>query len=138
VGVYRHPPRPLQWRRSTRRFVRGVAGPLAAGTASFVSSSPTAISVIATAASGGSTPYTYQWQRSTTSGSGFSNLGGATSLSLSDSTASAGTLYYYRVVVTDNASATANSNEVSAQIYIGGALSGGGGSIFSSPVIRAA
>lgn len=90
------------------------------------------------AASGGASPYTYQWQRSTTSGSGFANLGGATSLSHTDSTASPGTLYYYRVVVTDDVAATANSNEVSAQIYSGGALSGGGGSIFSSPVIRAA
>jgi hypothetical protein len=142
AGVYRRSwdrqPRPRA--RAGRRFVatKTASSSLAAGTASFVSSGPGGISVSATAATGGTAPYTYQWQRSTTSGSGFSNLSGATSLSLTDATASAGTLYYYRVVATDNVSATANSNEVAAQVYSGGALTGGVFPVFGSLVIRAA
>lgn len=138
MGVYRRPVAIRVWRRSKRRFVRGVTAALSAGTASFVSSGPGGISVTTSGATGGVGPYTYQWQRSTTSGSGFSNLSGATSASHTDTTASAGTLYYYRVVATDNLSATANSGEVSAQIYSGGALTSGGGSVFASPIIRAA
>jgi hypothetical protein len=129
--------RPLA-RPRTRRIRRYVpsktSSSLAAGTASFVSSGPGGISLSATDATSGTAPYTYQWQRSTTSGSGFSDLTGETSLTATDDTASAGTLYYYRLVYTDNASATATSNEVSAQVYSGGALTGGGGRVFGSSV----
>lgn len=97
---------------------------LTAGTASFVSSGPDGISVESDSPAGGVAPYTYQWERSTTSGSGFSNLSGATSLTHTDTTASPGTLYYYRLVVTDDDLDTATSNEVSAQIYEGGPLTG--------------
>jgi hypothetical protein len=115
-----------------RPVPRGVAIALTAGTASFVSSGPTAINVTATDATGGSTPYTYQWQRNA-SGGGYSNISngggvsGATTLSLTDGSASAGTLYGYKLVYTDNAAASVTSNAVTAQIYTGGSLSGGGG-----------
>jgi hypothetical protein len=130
TGVFRRRHRPA--RRPSRRFVSTKALALAAGTASFASSGPAAINVTATDASGGSTPYTYQWQRNA-SGGGYSNISngggvsGATTLSLTDGSASAGTLYGYRLVYTDNAAASVTSNAVTAQIYTGGALSGGGG-----------
>jgi hypothetical protein len=124
--------RPKPHLKKRRRAPRGVAIALAAGTASFVSSGPAAINVSATDATGGSTPYTYQWQRNANGGAygNISNGGGvsgATTLSLTDGSASAGTLYGYRLVYTDFASATVTSNAVTAQIYTGGALSGGGG-----------
>ncbi len=105
---------------------------LASGTASFVSSSPTAIVVTATDATGGTAPYTYQWQRNSNGGS-YSNISngggvsGATTLTLTDGSASAGTLYGYKLVYTDSVAAPATSNAVTAQIYTGGALTGGGG-----------
>jgi hypothetical protein len=105
---------------------------LAAGTASFVSSGPAAINVTATDATGGSTPYTYQWQRNADGGA-YGNIAngggvsGATTLSLTDGSASAGTLYGYKLVYTDNAAASVTSNAVTAQVYTGGALSEGGG-----------
>lgn len=63
--------------------------------------------------SGGSESYTYQWQRSTTSGSGFSNLSGATSATHDDTTVSNGTTYYYQCVVDDGAD-NETTNETSA------------------------
>ncbi len=104
---------------------------LTAGAASFVSSGPASIAVTAADATGGTAPYTYQWQRNSNGGS-YSNISngggvsGATTLSLTDGSATAGTLYGYRLVYTDNVSATATSNAVTAQAYTGGALTGGG------------
>ncbi len=112
--------------------------PLAAGVASFVSSSPTQILVTATDATGGTAPYTYQWQRNSNGGS-YSNISngggvsGATTRSLTDGSVVAGILYGYRLVYTDNVSATATTSAVTAQLYSGGAL-GGGGSVFRSGV----
>ena len=85
-----------------------------AGTASTSSVGNTVASLSATAESGGVAPVTYQWQRSTTSGSGFSNVSGATSLTLNDTGLTNGTTYYYRLVYTDAASSTVTSNETSA------------------------
>lgn len=107
--------------------------PLTAGTASFVSSGPGGIAVTATDATGGTAPYTYQWERNEDGGS-YSDLtdgggvSGATTLSLTDGSATAGTLYGYRVKYTDDAGspATVTSNAVTAQVYTGGALTGGG------------
>lgn len=128
-GVFRR----MRWRPYQRAALRRrslvITAPgstLAAGTASFVNSGPAGVSLTAGAATGGTPAYTYQWQRSTTSGSGFANLAGLTSLSATDTTAVAGTLYYYRVRATDSLAATAVSNEVTAQLYTGGAISGGG------------
>jgi hypothetical protein len=106
---------------------------LTAGPASFVHSGPAGIALSATAATGGTTPYTYQWQRNSGGGS-YSDLAngggvsGATTLALTDGSATAGTLYGYRLVVTDSSAtpATATSNAVTAQVYPGGALSSGG------------
>lgn len=66
-------------------------------------------------ATSGTAPYTYQWYRSTTSGftPGAGNLiSGATSLTLNDSGLIPNTQYYYVVVATDNASATAQSAQL--------------------------
>ncbi len=57
------------------------------------------------AAVSGTTPYTYQWYRSTTSAftPGTANIiSGATALTLSDSGLTPGTIYWYKVVVTDS------------------------------------
>lgn len=107
-----------------RPTVMGAPPSLTAGVASFVSSGPGGIAVTATDATNGTAPYTYQWQRNTNGGS-YSNLSGATSRSITDATASAGTLYGYKLVYTDNASATVTSNAITAQVYTGGSLSAG-------------
>ena len=111
--------------------------PLTAGVASFVSAGPGEISVTATAATGGTPTYTYQWQRNA-SGGAYANLSGATSLSLTDATAVSGTLYGYKCVATDSAGtpATATSNAVTAQIYIGGSLTGSASSVFGCLFIK--
>ncbi len=114
-----------------RRGLAIAVSSLAAGTASFASSGPAAINVTATDASGGTAPYTYQWQRNASGGS-YSNISngggvsGATTLSLTDGSASAGTLYGYKLVYTDGAAGTVTSNAVTAQVYSGGALAAGG------------
>ena len=86
---------------------------LAAGSVSIVSVGTTTASLVSTAASGGTAPYSYQWSRSLQSGSGYSDIAGATSLSLSNSGLLPGTTYYYKITVTDSASpspATASSS----------------------------
>jgi hypothetical protein len=85
---------------------------LAAGTVSFVSKSSTAIAMSCTAATGGTGPYTYQWQRSP-DGTTWTNVSGATSLALTDSGLTPSTLYYYRVVATDAVAATAATSALS-------------------------
>jgi hypothetical protein len=91
-----------------------VSIPLMTGTASAGSVTPTSISVLVGTASGGTAPYTYQWRRSTTSGSGYANVAGATSTSLVDTGLTSGTTYFYQCVATDALSATVTSNQVSA------------------------
>jgi hypothetical protein len=104
--------------------------PMAPGVASFVSSGPAGISGSATEATGGTAPYAKQWERSTTSGSGFTDLAGKTALTFTDTTAAAGTVYYYRLRYTDSAGtpAVATSNEFDAEVYMGGAMDSGPGS----------
>jgi lysophospholipase L1-like esterase len=116
--------------RITAHYQAGVAA-LAAGTASFVSATNAAVSMTCTAASFGVDPYHYQWYRSTVSGftPGSGNLlSGATSLSLTDSSAlSQSTIYHYKLVVTDSETptpATATSNQavgvtLGAPLHIG-------------------
>lgn len=93
---------------------------LSSGTASWTSATNAAINLSATAASGGTAPYTYQWHRSTTSGftpGGGNALSGATSLTLSDTTAAASTNYFYKLVSTDSATATVTSNQVAGRLW---------------------
>jgi hypothetical protein len=84
---------------------------LAANGVGFSGTSASGTTVTTTAASGGTAPYAYQFQRAP-SASGvagtYANIGTAgTSLSDTDSGLSASTQYFYRVVVTDSASNTA-------------------------------
>lgn len=82
---------------------------LTAGALSQVSVSSNSAKLAATAATGGTGPYTYQWYRSVTTGFtvGAGNLiAGATALTLSDTNLVPNTTYYYKVVATD----TGNSN----------------------------
>ena len=89
-------------------------GSLAAGTASLVSEGDTIATVEATDATGGTTPYTYQWQRSTSSGTGYSDVPGATSLTLNDTGLTNGVTYFYQLVYTDADTTSVTSNEVEA------------------------
>lgn len=85
--------------------------PITAGAISLVSKDQTIASLSATAATGGTAPYSYQWYRSVTSGfsPGAGNIiSGATSLSLSDSGLIPNTTYYYKVVATDSAGSPAS------------------------------
>lgn len=82
---------------------------LTAGVISQTAVTSTTASLLATAATGGTGPYTYQWYRSTTTGfspGGGNIIAGATALTLEDSGLIPNTTYYYKVVATD----TGNSN----------------------------
>lgn len=74
----------------------------------------TSVTLTADAPSGGVSPYTYQWYRSTTQGftpSGANDIAGATSLTLNDTGLTPGTTYYYVLRVTDSLSQTADTVE---------------------------
>jgi beta-galactosidase len=78
----------------------------AAGALSQTAVTQSTATLAATAASGGTTPYTYQWYRSTTTGftPGTGNIiSGATALTLSDTGLVPNTQYYYKVKATDSA-----------------------------------
>lgn len=90
---------------------------LTAGTLSQVSVGSTTANLSATAATGGTGPYTQQWYRSTTSGfspGGGNIITGATGLTLSDSGLIPNTNYFYKVVYTDtgNGNTTVNSSQL--------------------------
>jgi hypothetical protein len=77
-----------------------------------------------TTASGGTTPYSYQWQVSTNSGVSFSNISGATSSSYTTgilTTAANG--YEYKVIVTDSASTPTQVTSTAATLTVNSALS---------------
>lgn len=83
---------------------------ITAGVLSQVAVTSTTDSLLATAATGGSGPYDYQWYKSTTSGftpGGGNIISGATALTLNDTGLIPNTLYYYKVVATD----TGHSND---------------------------
>jgi hypothetical protein len=85
-----------------------------AGTISLASKTSTTVNLSSTAATGGTSPYTYQWYRSTSTGftPGAGNiLSGQTSLTLNDTGLTAFTPYYYKIRATDNVSATVDSTE---------------------------
>lgn len=84
-----------------------------AGALTQVTVSSTSDVLSSAVATGGTGPYTYQWYRQTSSstitpGSG-NIIAGATSLTLSDSGLTPGTVYYYCVVATDSGSVTGQS-----------------------------
>ncbi len=88
-----------------------------AGALSLVSKSDTKATVSSAVAVSGTTPYSYQWYRSTTSGfspGGGNILTGKTSLLLQDSALIPNTTYYYKVVATDSAATplTATSSQL--------------------------
>jgi len=89
---------------------------LAAGALSKVKIGTTTASVSAVIATGGSSPYTTQWYRSTTSGfvpAAGNLVAGATSLGLLDTGLSGGTQYYYNVVTIDSAEASVTATQLS-------------------------
>ncbi len=88
---------------------------ITAGSLSQVSVAASAISVSASAATGGINPVTYQWYRSTTSGftpGAGNSVSGATSLTLNDSGLIPNTKYYYEIVATDSTASTASSSQI--------------------------
>ncbi len=88
---------------------------LTAGALSQVSVGSNTASLLSAVATSGTAPYAYQWYRSTTNGftPGAGNLiAGATSLTLNDTGLIPNVTYYYKVVVTDNVSATATSSQL--------------------------
>jgi hypothetical protein len=105
---------------------------LTSGPASFVSSGPASILVTCADATGGTPPYTYQWQRNFDGGS-YSNISngsgvsGATTRTMTDGSPTTAHLYGYRMITTDSAGtpASVTSNAVSAMVYPGGSLAGG-------------
>jgi len=83
---------------------------LTAGVITLLSTGAQTASLSATAATGGTGPYTYQWYRSTTSGftpGGGNAVSGATALTLDDTGLIPNTTYYYKLVATD----TGHSND---------------------------
>lgn len=107
----------------SRTYDLSGSGPLTTGVASPGANTNTQINATCTVATGGTSPYTYQWYRSTTSGftpGGGNILSGATSLTLADTTASTGTIYYYKLVSTDSAGtpATVTSNPIVGNLWL--------------------
>lgn len=75
------------------------------------------VTLSATPATGGDSPYTYQWHRSTTAGftpDAGNALSGFTTLDEVDDDVTNETTYYYRLVVTDEAETSVAYTEVSA------------------------
>ena len=98
---------------------------IAAGAASLTYSGPAVISLSATAPATPNGAVTYQWQRSPAGASTWASVSGATTLSLTDATVVAGTLYDYRLQQTDATPTTVNTSVITAQTYSGGAVGGG-------------
>lgn len=88
------------------------AAPLEAGVASLVDVTDTEASLVCAAASGGTAPYTYQWQASADGLAGWGDLTGETALTLDLTGLTPETEYFYRCVATDADTSTANSNVV--------------------------
>lgn len=76
------------------------------GSISQVAVASTTDSLLVVAATGGTTPYSYQYYRSTASAfspSSTTSIAGATALALNDSGLTPGTIYYYYNIATDSA-----------------------------------
>lgn len=97
---------------------------LTAGVLSKISSGSTSDSLSATAATSGTTPYSYQWYRSTTTafspGAG-NAVASATALTLNDSSLIPGTQYYYKMVVIDSAATPASASYAQLPILMSNA-----------------
>lgn len=92
---------------------------LTAGALSASNIGSRSVALASDAATSGTSPYTYQYYRSTTSGftPGAGNiLAGKTALSFTDDTIVPGTQYYYKVVVIDSAGTPASAT--SAQLSV--------------------
>lgn len=83
---------------------------LAAGALTQVSVSQYSDQLSSAVATGGSTPYAYQWYKNVVgTGTLGAAISGATGLTLNDTNLIPGTVYFYHVIVTDAAAATATS-----------------------------
>ncbi len=130
-GVFRRRSRYRQSiNRRVRRFViTAASAALSPGVATFGFSGPGGIIVTAADATSGTPPYTYQWYRNVDGGS-FTLLPngggvlGATTRTVTDASVTTGVLYGYKLFYTDAAVASVNSNVITAQLYLGGVLSG--------------
>lgn len=128
--VFRRRSLPRWGRKRAARFVVATYRALAAGSLSLVSKTDTTTSLSATDATGGTSPYTYQWYRSTSSGftPGPSNiLSGQTSRTLDDTGLSGNTSYYYVLRYTDAAAATVDATELAVTTDPSSGGGGGGG-----------
>jgi hypothetical protein len=87
---------------------------LVAGSATAGTPAATTVALTCTPASGGKTPYSYQWYRSPTTGftpDGTTALAGKNALSWTNTGLTAATNYYYKVVARDAAGFTATTAE---------------------------
>lgn len=95
----------------------GAASGLAAGTISVTAHTSTSVNLSTTAASGGTAPYNYQFQRAQDlrgSPGAWSNIGpNSTATTFNATGLTTGLKWWFRVVVTDAASNQAISNQVS-------------------------
>lgn len=92
---------------------------LTAGTPSLVNLTNQTVSLLSTAASGGTGPYTQQWYSSTTSGftpGAGSLISGATGLTLSQSGLQSATPYFYKLIFIDTGNA--NTPITSSQLAV--------------------
>lgn len=92
---------------ATASFTASPPSPPTSGTATFTNATNTQVNASCTAASGGTSPYTYQWQFCTTATGSFANISGQTSLTLADTVNNLG---FRQLVTTDNVGSTATSN----------------------------
>jgi hypothetical protein len=112
---------------STRAKVHYSAGTLVAGTATAGSVTSSSIAVSSTDATGGATPYAYQWQVSTDNVTWSSASGTAvTTKSATVTGLTASTLYYLRLQFTDANSVVVYGASVSATTSSSGGTGGGG------------
>jgi hypothetical protein len=85
---------------------------LTAGTISLVQSLASSLSLVCTAATSGTAPYTYQWYMSTSNGftpDSTNLIAGATSLSLTVQNLVPRSTYFFRLIVTDSAGTPATA-----------------------------
>lgn len=96
---------------------------LAAGLLTLVSVSQYSDQLSSAVATGGSTPYAYQWYKNVVgTGTLGAAISGATGLTLNDTNLIPGTVYFYHVIVTDALAATATSAALSVTTLNPGAL----------------
>ncbi len=87
-------------------------GSLSLAAPSFISTGTSTLQVSDSVATGGVSPYTYQWKRSTVSGGPYTNVSGATNLLLNDNNLSSATDYYYVLTANDSSVSLGTSTEI--------------------------